>query len=46
MNFGEAAVFLAVGFIVQLLAPVFAGVIILIIIVVGGAYLYAKFRSR
>jgi hypothetical protein len=35
-----------VGFIIELLAPVFAGIIILIIIVVGGAWLYAKYRSR
>jgi len=35
-----------VAFIIRLLAPVFAGIIILIIIVVGGAWLYANFRSR
>jgi hypothetical protein len=35
-----------VGFIIELLAPVFAGIIILIIIVAGGAWLYAKYRSR
>ena len=40
------ALFAIVGFIVQLLAPVIAGIIILIIVVVGGAWLYAKCRSR
>jgi hypothetical protein len=40
-------VFFAIaGFIIQLLAPVIAGIIILIIIVVGGGWLYAKYRSR
>jgi len=40
-------VFFAIaGFIIQLLAPVIAGIIILIIVVVGGGWLYAKYRSR
>jgi hypothetical protein len=40
-------VFFAIaGFIIRLLAPVIAGIIILVIVVVGGAWLYAKYRSR
>lgn len=40
-------IFLAVaGFLIQLLAPVIAGVLILIIVVVGGFWLYSKYKSR
>jgi hypothetical protein len=45
-GFRRDIVFFAIaGFIIQLLAPVIAGIIILIIIVVGGGWLYAKYRS-
>lgn len=39
-------IFLAVaGFLIQLLAPVIAGVLILIIAVGGGFWLYSKYKS-
>ena len=39
-------IFLAVaGFLIQLLAPVIAGVLILIITVVGGVWLYSKYKT-
>jgi hypothetical protein len=38
-------IFLAVaGFLIQLLAPIVAGVLILIVAVVGGAWLYSKYK--
>lgn len=39
-------IFLAVaGFLIQLLAPIVAGVLILIIAVVGGIWIYSKYKS-
>ena len=39
-------IFLAVaGFLIQLLAPVIAGVLILVIAVAGGFWLYSKYKS-
>ena len=39
-------IFLAVaGFLIQLLAPVIAGVLILVIAVAGGVWLYSKYKS-
>lgn len=32
-----------IGFIIRLLAPIFVGIMILIILVVGGAWLYTNF---
>jgi hypothetical protein len=40
-------VFFAIaGFLIQLLAPVIAGILILIVAVAGGAWLYAKYKGR
>jgi len=39
-------VFFAIaGFLIQLLAPIFAAIIILVIVAAGGAWLYSKYRS-
>jgi hypothetical protein len=39
-------VFFAIaGFLIQLLAPVIAAIVILVIAVAGGAWLYSKYRS-
>jgi hypothetical protein len=37
--------FAIVGFLIRLLAPVVAAIIILVIAVAGGAWLYAKYKS-
>lgn len=40
-------VFFAIaGFLIELLAPVIAGILILIVLIAGGAWLYAKYKSR
>lgn len=40
-------VFFAIaGFLIQLLAPVIAGILILIVAVAGGTWLYAKYKHR
>jgi hypothetical protein len=37
--------FAIAGFLIRLLAPVIAAIIILVIAVAGGAWLYAKYKS-
>jgi hypothetical protein len=38
-------IFVIAGFLIRLLAPVIAAIIILVIAVAGGAWLYAKYKS-
>ena len=37
--------FAIAGFLIRLLAPVIAGIMIMVIAVAGGAWLYAKYKS-